>query len=73
MQKLLFLLMLTGLLGASESLKNLKELQVSLNDVLEEIELEEKEAATVLEEEEAFTTPTKCHQVFRLEEVEKSP
>jgi hypothetical protein len=67
MKKLLCLLLLTGSLGASESLKNLKELQISLNDVLEEMEAEKKE----VEESEAESTPVKSHQVFRLEEVEK--
>jgi hypothetical protein len=68
MQKLLFSLILMGSLGASESLKNLEELQVSLNDVLAEVEAEEIEKTAAIAEEEAFTTPTKCHQVFRLEE-----
>ena len=70
MGKLLFLLMLTGSLGASESLKNLKELQVSLSDVLEEMEEEERSVAT---QEEPVSTPVKCYQVFRLEEEEKRP
>lgn len=68
MKKLLYLLLLTGSLGASESLKNSKELQISLNDVLEEMEEEKKKEA---EEAEVESTPVKCHQVFRLEEVEK--
>ncbi len=72
MKSLLFLLLLTGSLGASESLKNLKELQISLNDVFEEMEREEAEKEATVEEE-VVSTPTKCHQVFRLVEEEKRP